>query len=257
MIININSKNFKVQNNYKFWKIFVNKKWEPINFKIYKNLINNHTNYYDVGAWIGPTFFIAAGFSPKNIYCFEPDQKAFFELKKNILLNKKKLKKINIKIYNKAAYIANCSKKLYIPYLGKGQSISSLIRIEGKKFITQNTKCIDFLIFLNSQNLNSKDLIKIDIEGGEYDLLPHLEKVIQKTRPNIYLSLHSSLIKGLFNKIFNNYRLLISLRGYRYIYMVKKRHLLESVLLKNLIYLRIPFIKNIKDSLIFSNKRIV
>ena len=34
-------------------------------------------------------------------------------------------------------------------------------------------------------------------------------------------------------------------------------YLLESVLLKNLIYLRIPFIKNIKDSLIFSNKRIV
>ena len=257
MIININSKTFKVKNNYKFWKIFLDRKWEPVNLKIYKNLIYNNANYYDVGAWIGPTFFIAASFFPKNIYCFEPDRKAFFELKKNILMNKKKLKKINIKIYNKAAYVANCSKKLYIPCLGKGQSISSLIRIEDKKFITQNTKCIDFLIFLNSQNLNSKDLIKIDIEGGEYELLPHLEKVIQKTRPNIYLSLHSSLIKGLFNKIFNNYRLLISLRGYRYIYMVKKRHLLESVLLKNLIYLRIPFIKNIKDSLIFSNKRIV
>ncbi len=195
-------------------------------------------------------------FFPQRIYCFEPDKKAFFELKKNILLNKKKLKKINVKIYNKAAYIANCSKKLYIPYLGRGQSVSSLIRIEGKKFNTQNTKCIDFLIFLNSQNLKSSDFIKIDIEGGEYELLPHLEKVIQNTRPNIYLSLHTFLIKGLINKIFNNYKLLISLRGYRYIYIVKKNRLSESILLRNLIYLRIPIIKNIKDSLIFTNKKI-
>lgn len=257
MIININSKNFKVKNNYKFWKIFLDKKWEPINFKIYKNLINNYANYYDVGAWIGPCFFIAASLSPKKIHCFEPDQKAFLELKKNILLNKKKLKKNDIKIHNKSEYITNCSKKLYIPYPVGERSVSSLIKIDGKKFFTQNTKCIDFLIFLNSQNLNSKDLIKIDIEGGEYELIPYLEKIIQKTRLNIYLSLHSFLIKVLFNKIFNNYRLLISLRGYKNIYTVKKNQLIESVLLKNLIYLRIPFIINIKHSLIFSNKKIV
>lgn len=82
MIININSKNFKVKNNYKFWKFLLDKKWEPINLKIYKNLIYKSTNYYDVRAWIGPTFFIVASFFSKNIYSFESDQKAFFELKK-------------------------------------------------------------------------------------------------------------------------------------------------------------------------------
>ena len=92
MFIKINKKTFKVKKNNFFWGKFSKNKWEPLNLKIYKFLIEKNTNYYDVGSWIGPTVLIAANFFPKEIYAFEPDSKAYEELKNNIFLNKKKIK---------------------------------------------------------------------------------------------------------------------------------------------------------------------
>jgi len=255
MLIKLNNKIFVIKKNNIFWQNFINQRWESINFKIYKKYINFKTNYYDVGAWIGPTFFIAASLSPKKIYSFEPDIKAFRELKKNILYNKKNLKKIIINTYNKAAYTKNCNKKLYIPIGQDGNSISSLVKKKIIKYSVHNIKCLNFFDFLNNKNLNSNDFIKIDIEGGEYELIPFVGKIIRKTKPNIYLSLHPFLLNGFFNKIINNNKLLSSLRGYKYVYIVKKNKIFESKLLRILINLRLPIIKNIKESLIFTNKK--
>jgi hypothetical protein len=47
---------------------------------------------------------------------------------KIIFLNKKKLNKIKIELYNKAAYLSNSKIILNIPYGNPGTSTSSLIR---------------------------------------------------------------------------------------------------------------------------------
>lgn len=77
MFIKINKKTFKVKKNNLFWGKFLKNKWEPLNLKIYKSLIEKNTNYYDVGSWIGPKVLTAANFFPKEIYAFEPDSKAY------------------------------------------------------------------------------------------------------------------------------------------------------------------------------------
>ena len=77
MFIKINKKTFKVKKNNLFWGKFSKNKWEPLNLKIYKSLIEKNTNYYDVGSWIGPTVLMAANFFPKEIYAFEPDSKDY------------------------------------------------------------------------------------------------------------------------------------------------------------------------------------
>ena len=255
--IRINNKNFLVKKNILFWKNFKNKNWELINFKIYKYFINRNTNYYDVGAWIGPTILIAASLSPKKIYGFEPDLKAFKELKENIFLNKNKLKKNLVKIYNKAAYLNNGKIKLNIPNGEHGASVSSLLRSKNKYYESSMVKSINFLTFAKINRLCNNDFIKIDIEGGEYKLLPFIGSFLKEKSPNIYLSLHPFLIDNFFNKIIQTNKLLFSLRGYKYIYRVKKNSIITTKWLSFFLRFGIPILRTIRHSLIFTNKKII
>ena len=109
--------------------------------------------------------------------------------------------------------------------------------------------------FLTQENIEFVDLLKMNIEGGEYELIPFIKKILVKNHPNVYLSLHPFLLKGFLNKTLNNIKLFYSLRGYKYIYRVKKNSIFESNTLKILINLRFPIVKNIKDPLIFTNKK--
>ena len=257
MFIKINKRTFKVKKNNLFWGKFSKNKWEPLNLKIYKSLIEKNTNYYDVGSWIGPTVLMAANFFPKEIYAFEPDSKAYEELKNNIFLNKKKLNKIKIELNNKAAYLSNSKIILNIPYGKPGASTSSLIRSAKASYESLVIKSLNFLSFMKKKILKSEDFIKIDIEGGEYKLLPFIGPILRKRKPNIYLAPHPFLIDGYFNKIFMTNKLLFSLRGYKYIYQIKKNALTSCKMINFLLKYRLPILKKISRTLVFTNKKLL
>jgi len=257
MFIKINKKTFKVKKNNLFWGKFSKNKWEPLNLKIYKSLIEKNTNYYDVGSWIGPTLLIAANFFPKEIYAFEPDSKAYEELKNNIFLNKKKLNNVKIELYNKAAYILNGKIILNIPHGNLGASTSSLIRSAKESYESIVIKSLNFLSFMKKKKLKSEDFIKIDIEGGEYKLLPFIGPILRKKKPNIYLAPHPFLIDGYFNKIVMTNKLLFSLRGYKYIYQIKKNTLTSCRIINFLLKYRLPIFKKISRTLVFTNKQLL
>ena len=254
MFIKINKKTFKVKKNNLFWGKFLKNKWEPLNLKIYKSLIEKNTNYYDVGSWIGPTVLTAASFFPKEIYAFEPDSKAYEELKNNIFLNKKKIK---IELYNKAAYLSNGKIILNIPYGNPGASTSSLIRSANASYESLVIKSLNFLSFVKKKKLKSEDFIKIDIEGGEYKLLPFIGSILRKRKPNIYLAPHPFLIDGYFNKIVMTNKLLFSLRGYKYIYQIKRNTLISCRMINFLLKYRLPIFKKISRTLVFTNKKLL
>ena len=256
MIIQINKINFVVKKNNSFWKSFKANKWESVNFEIYKYFLKKNTNYYDVGAWIGPTILIAASLFPNKIYGFEPDLKAYKELIDNILLNKKKFKKNYIQLYNSAAYIKNCKIKLNIPWGNDGNSNSSLIKSQKISYSDIIVKGINFLNFIKSKKLKTDDFIKVDIEGGEYKLLEFIGPFLRKKMPTIYVSPHPFLIDGYFNKIFQTNKLLFSLRGYKYIYQIKNNLITKSIIIYLLLKYRLPILRRLKNSLIFTNKKI-
>jgi len=257
MYIKINNQNFLVKKNTLFWKNFKKNKWEFINFKIYKYFINKNTNYYDIGSWIGPTILIAASLSPKKIFGFEPDLKAFKELKENIFLNKNKFKKILVKIYNKAAYLNNKKIELNIPKGDHGASVSSLLRSKKIYYESSIVNCVNLLKFFKNNQLSKDDFVKIDIEGGEYKLLPFIGNFLREKSPNIYLSLHPFLIDNFFDKVVENNKLLFSLRGYKYVYRVKKNLIFTSKWLSFFLRFRIPILWTIRHSLIFTNKEML
>ena len=257
MFIKINKKTFKVKKNNLFWGKFSKNKWEPLNLKIYKSLIEKNTNYYDIGSWIGPTVLTAANFFPKEIYAFEPDSKAYEELKNNIFLNKEKLNKIKIELYNKAAYLLNGKIILNIPYGNPGASTSSLIRSANASYESLVIKSLNFLSFVKKKKLKSEDFIKIDIEGGEYKLLPFIGSILRKRKPNIYLAPHPFLIDGYFSKIVMTNKLLFSLRGYKYIYQIKRNTLISCRMINFLLKYRLPIFKKIIRTLVFTNKKLL
>ena len=132
------------------------------------------------------------------------------------------LNKIKIEHYNNAAYLSNGKIILNITYGKSGDSTSSLIRITNASYESLVIKSLNFLSFMKKK-IKSEDFIKIDVEGGEYKLLPFIGPILRKRKPNIYLAPHRFLIDSYFNKIFMTNKLLFSLRGYKYISNKKER----------------------------------
>ncbi len=122
----------------------------------------NQSVVFDVGTYIG-------SFSEKildrfdcNIYAFEPKKEYF-----NYLLNKFEKNK-NVKIFNFA--LSNFTGTAQISDIGAGSSI--IERAENSEYETINV--MSFVDFMKMENVDSIDLLYLNIEGSEFDLLTNI-----------------------------------------------------------------------------------
>ena len=149
------------------------------NSKHYQKLINlehinNNSIILDIGANIGDvTDVIMKKYNP-NIYCYEPNISCY-----NYMLQRFK-KNSKIKIFNVA--VSNFSGKTFLYFHNKSTNISefnerSSLKKE-KDGLDINKKievnCINIKEILEKHN--QIDLIKIDIEGSEYEVMPEIIK---------------------------------------------------------------------------------
>ena len=162
-------------------------------FKILKKIYKNKKiNIIDIGAsdGISANFFIK-NLNVKNIYCFEPH---IFFIKK---LEKLKKKYQNIKIFGYGISTSNKNIKVYIPkifFLGKPLYLYSytfynidelkkqikLDFLNYKKIIIKKT----ILKLKKFRVINNKiHLIKIDVNGYEFEIVKCLKKQIIKNYP--------------------------------------------------------------------------
>ena len=194
-VYNINGKNN--------W-LAVENGWEFQNFKILQKKINLGDTIIDVGALLGPyTIFFSKLIGDKGkVYSFEPDDKAFDMLKRNIELNNC----FNVKLENFA--LSNKQEEAILWNYGEeGNSISSIKdhqnlsfknknllskfmkdRIKNKRgklisLITLDKYCFERNIIPNG--------LKIDVEGLEGLVIEGGMKLIQKCKPWIILDFHS------------------------------------------------------------------
>lgn len=184
-----------------------NGKWEEDTFNIFDYYANNDKIYIDIGAWIGPTVLYNAN-KYKKIYCFEPDPVALDRLSQNISVNDfNNIVIIDKAISDKNGYSKfggngelgnsmstllvslNNSDDFFNDYGRKNQWLSSE---ERKKDIIE-VKTITFETFIEDYKINIDNigLIKMDIEGGEYIVLPTILDFLKKHKPIFYISLHA------------------------------------------------------------------
>ena len=136
--------------------------------------INNNSIILDIGANIGDvTDVIMKNYNP-NIFCYEPNISCYNYMLKRFKKNSK------IKIFNVA--VSNFSGKTFLYFHNKSTNISefnerSSLKKE-KDGLDINKKievnCINIKEII--EKYNQIDLIKIDIEGSEYEVMPEIIK---------------------------------------------------------------------------------
>lgn len=145
--------------------------------------IPNNSHILDVGANVGNhSVFFSNVCRAKKVICIEPNPAAIYILKKNILLN-------------------NISDIVDINFLGiaLGKEVGSGFvdlpeRMNGNlgAASVQLSTNGDIKVLPGDQlfyDLEFLDLIKIDVEGAEFDVLSGLESTITKFRPALYIEI--------------------------------------------------------------------
>ncbi len=153
------------------------------------NKINSQTVFYDIGAYIGLYSLCAARYKiiPKSIYCWEPDPFNFKRIQENINLNNADVIAFPVALGEKDAVM-----EMSTGAEGLGSSQSSLVR-KGHKSVSVKVVNGDAWIF--RQKINLPTIIKIDVEGYEFNVLNGLKETIKKSHSDIFLEIHPIYLK--------------------------------------------------------------
>lgn len=187
--IELNGRTFSTQQgvNDRFWRRVARGKWEPDTLAIFDTYVDSETLVIDVGAWIGPTVLYAA---PRAANCvgFEPDKIAYAELNANLELNKRQPWAKNVKIYDDAIHPSG--EPIVIGSNGEGgDSMTSALLQNRENNWTVNTQRLQDVI-ARDRGSAKKVFVKVDIEGGEYELVPDIKEILTAPDHTFLIALH-------------------------------------------------------------------
>jgi len=214
--IKIRNKFFNVTNTHQdFWNHYEAETWEKSTFDIFDRFINVDTCFFDIGSWMGPTALYAAQ-TAKKVICIEADPVAFQELQDNIALNPSLGSKITI--INKAISSTQDNVRMGAR-TAQGDSMSSALFSSDTNYWEVEAVTPQQLVD-KTKNEYSNYFTKIDIEGGEYNLMPHLQSLIDVRNNTFFISLHPKFIeKNSFIRFFKTAYLtqkaLLPFKGYK------------------------------------------
>ena len=140
----------------------------------------------DVGANIGMFSLYAARSGAHAIYSFEPNRAAFNVLEKNILEND--LSEI-VRPYN-FAISGIPDSVLYLPRRSSPYNRAESSVENGSEFDAIPCRSLEYI--LESNDLDSVDYLKMDVEGAEFDILLQASDQVLKRIRRIRMELHYS-----------------------------------------------------------------
>ena len=167
------SKSLVFQSNYEFNET-----------NLVKKVIKPGWTVIDVGAnfgWYSIHFSQLVGQNGK-VFVFEPVPETYEELNSNIKLNSSQ----NIKVFNFALGNKDGSISFGVPAFDGGSGASSEFLKYSKRIRTTMRQLDDVM---KEQNINKVDFIKVDIEGGELNMLKGAEKLLEHFRPKILIEI--------------------------------------------------------------------
>jgi FkbM family methyltransferase len=147
----------------------------------FHKLKKRYKTVFDLGAYIGDTVYFADKFlKPEVIYAFEPDILNWKILKENIRLNnlENKVKIISFATFSKNGYL----------YFNQSEAGSNLTDSNNKNLIKVKTVTLDS--FVNQEKIKKVDLIKMDIEGAEFDTLKGAVKTLKRDKPDLLVAIY-------------------------------------------------------------------
>ncbi|MGH1385943.1 FkbM family methyltransferase [Kordia sp.] len=200
MQIQLKNQTFQVDpgQNKHYWSYINSIDWEPHTFAIFDHFVNKNSVVLDVGSWSGVLTLYAAKIA-KEVHALDPDPVCFSELNKNVALNPAvadKIKTYKTAISDTKETVRLSARETY------GASSSSILE---RKRDTENSlelKTISLADFLEQENIQQVDFVKMDVEGAEFRILPTIGKAVEKVNyPTLYISFHYSFLnENLYHK---------------------------------------------------------
>jgi FkbM family methyltransferase len=180
--------------NSLFWKGISG--YEPISFELWKNACRFSQTILDIGANTGLYSLIAKTVNPgTQVYAFEPLPSFNAALRKNIRLNG-----FDVEVVEQAVSDFIGTAEFYAPQRGQGNLYSSSLSLEHYQNHQQSTPIVHQVqvttldTFVQSQDLRSVDLVKIDAEGQDANVLKGFLGSMQRFQPDFIVEVQSDEI---------------------------------------------------------------
>ena len=177
--------------------------------------ISANQKIIDIGAHWGESYIVFRKYFKNMIYCYEPNPNSFRYLKRKTLNDPK------TKVYNYGISSKNMKKKLFFPSCGKNEltlwgndNIKNLKkRLKTKNYL--NLKNLNFIskycFFRKIPNINNVGIIKIDVEGAEFEVLKGIKKKILNNTKIIFIEFNENNFKKIVS-------FLLKFNFYPYVY---------------------------------------
>jgi FkbM family methyltransferase len=181
-------------NAAEFWDHAAAGGWEDDTLAFVRAHVRPSTTFVDIGAWIGPVSLFASRFAAR-VLAIEPDPVAHGDLERNIALNPRPEGQGAVDVWFVGVDNAPGELVLFAP--GElGGSITSSIPVEGG--IKVRVRTVSFAD-IDARIGNARDVVvKVDIEGHEYQVVEQLAQFIARHRAPLHLSLHP---RGYFERV--------------------------------------------------------
>ncbi|WAS95658.1 FkbM family methyltransferase [Nannocystis punicea] len=198
-IVSVHDRRFHVHAggaHRKFWERVNAGHWEPHTFDVFDRFLTPNRSCLDIGAWIGPTTLYAAQLA-RRVHAIEPDSVAHAALAVNVAENPALRERIVL--HRQCIAPRSGPVELYAGgmYHGEasafGDSMSGMVATAHRP--GQPSCRVDGVAlaeFLVNHAIDDCGFIKMDVEGGEYSLIPgRWRELAAFGMPTAYVSFHA------------------------------------------------------------------
>jgi FkbM family methyltransferase len=168
-----------------FWNKVDAGLWEPETLATLKSNLSLQTTFLDIGAWVGPTTLFGAAHAA-HVIAVEADPAALSQLRINLALNPALAGKVTL--VDRAISAASADVRFGAGRKPGDSMSSALFAQTSATTWTSPSVTPDELVKMIAPETSL--FIKLDIEGGEYALLPAMGPLISRADRGLLLSFH-------------------------------------------------------------------
>ncbi len=172
-----------------FWDKAASDAWEPETLASVRALVDADTLFIDIGGWIGPITLLAASLGAR-VLTFEPDPRAFELLSANVAANP--VLAPRIRLYNAAVSPKAGRVRLGSPKK-PGDSMGSILAADSGVALWDAAAILPADIAALAADAG-RIVLKMDVEGAEYGLLPHLAPLLGPRTVAALIAFHPRLL---------------------------------------------------------------
>jgi len=171
-----------------YWDKVERGRWEPETLALIDREVAPGTTFLDLGAWVGPTALYAAA-RGAQVIALEADPVALSQLRRNLAVNPALARRIEVLA---RAVHASAGRVTFGARRKPGDSMSSVLIAPGAATWTADT--ITPAALAARIDARAQLFVKMDIEGGEYELLPSMRPLLDRPGCRVLVSFHPGIL---------------------------------------------------------------